>query len=178
MSCKADWYFHASCPLPPVADGASGKSSAQRPMSPMSPMCRASCTSVNSAKTKLHTHNFTFDGFLEGCFFIYILAFSVLHAQASVQQQYLRLQHEASKNSDTKEISPCKTEMVMTIYSNATILRKFPLIGAITDNIHRHQSKNNTFDLDSCTLKGQEGKKKILGRTKWIFEAVHEKGTT
>lgn len=57
-----------------------------------------------------------------------------------------------------KEISPCKTEMVMTIYSHAVILRKFPLIGANTDNIHRHQSKNNTFDPDSCTLKGQEGK--------------------
>lgn len=58
-----------------------------------------------------------------------------------------------------KETSPCKTEIVMAIYSMATLLRKFPLIGAITNNIHRHQSKNNTFDLDNFTLKGQEGKK-------------------
>lgn len=58
-----------------------------------------------------------------------------------------------------KDISPCKAEIVMAIYSMAIILRKFPLIGAITDNIHRHRSKYNTFDLDSFTLKGQEGKK-------------------
>lgn len=58
-----------------------------------------------------------------------------------------------------KEISPCETEIVMAIYSMAIILRKFPLIGAIANNTYRHQSKNNAFDLDSFTLKGQEGKK-------------------
>lgn len=76
-----------------------------------------------------------------------------------------------------REISLCKTEIVMAICSMEIILRKFPLIGAITNNIHRHHSKNNTFDLDSFTLRGQEGKV-ILDRKKWIFEAMHEKGTT
>lgn len=46
----------------------------------------------------------------------------------------------------------------MAIYSTEIILRKFPLIGAITKNVHRLQSKNNTFDLDNFTLRGQEGK--------------------
>lgn len=67
---------------------------------------------------------------------------------------------------------------MIAIYPMTRVHRKSPLTGGITDNIHRHQSKNNTSELDSFTLKSQEGKKKkVLVRTKCIFEAVHEKGT-
>lgn len=57
-----------------------------------------------------------------------------------------------------KEISPCEMEIVTAIHSMAITLGEFPLIGAITNSIHGHQSKNNTFDLNSFTSKGQEGK--------------------
>lgn len=47
----------------------------------------------------------------------------------------------------------------MAIYSMAIILWKYPLTGEITNNIHKHQFKNNTSDLDSFNLKDKEEKK-------------------
>lgn len=61
-----------------------------------------SCLSVNTANAKLHTQNFiSIDFYLCTLFFIYFLFWPSVYS--TVQQQYPRLQHNTSKNSDNSE---------------------------------------------------------------------------
>lgn len=126
-SLKVDWYCDASCPLPPLADETSHRSSAQLPLFPG----WTSRTSVNSAKTKLR-NLFQFQwisrgiggGFLLLLFFF--LFWPSVHSvprplsSTNIRGSSVR---QARTQIPMKEISSCKTKIMMSIYSMAIILR-------------------------------------------------------